>query len=583
MRSRIRHPGDKAFQFTLYLSCNKTYDISLRSESCLCNACYIDCERASGKPRWLRLSKFYILKHCILCCQGVSSCTCTSINAWGPDKWYENDSEFQLWLDYFRNSEYSVMTSESCMGYSLCKTHYVNMRTACRNRACKVCGEDSSVTKWMIGQKLLELLGPLRSDYDLAPNDWVCGKCYNDIGYSRCSTGNRKSRFCQVRDEVLESTIKAIDHDGACLIKYATDKYMLILENNYTCINEGEYESFKRYLKVQLKQRGYELYSPTKTAGSMCYNPLVFSDKCLLHIYKFLNSQKSGDSSNPSECVRTMVKRQVKLFPTGIKFDYRKIFDPSNNKSELEKYFDTELLQFVNYITLSNRITEQRQNNSDKYRHSRNIKCMMVCAILANMMDARSCCLQTLIGLACYAQGLRDKGIKVLNAFGITNSVSHIREHGSWWAKIRKAVNEIDVLSFWRVTFDNLDFKMKFAKKISAGGGQLNRMLHLLTSQVSFRSSSQSNSNPLAPHTANPIPTENNFKLEHENSEWLKFCNSVYDVSRNSIKDDANFEKNEDPPLLDKLKSISQIGPLRWPTKWCTQQLMRLTQVPYMM
>ena len=89
---------------------------------------------------------------------------------------------------------------------------------------------------------------------------------------------------------------------------------------------------------------------------------------------------------------------------------------------------------------------------------------MMVCAIMANMMDTRSCLLQTLIGLACYAQGLRDKGMKLLNGFGITSSVSHIREHGSWWAKIRKAI-DIDVKSFWRVTFDNSDFRMRFAKK----------------------------------------------------------------------------------------------------------------------
>ena len=150
------------------------------------------------------------------------------------------------------------------------------------------------------------------------------------------------------------------------------------------------------------------------------------------------------------------------------------------------------------------------------------------------MVDTKSCFLQTLIGLACYAQGLRDKGMKLLNSFGITSSVSHIREHGSWWAKIRKAINEINILSFWRVTFDNLDFKMKFAKKISAGGGQLKRMLHLLTSQVSFR-----RSKTLTTHTATTTPhtttetttptgtvtkqniTEKHFKLDHENSEWL--------------------------------------------------------------
>ena len=92
----------------------------------------------------------------------------------------------------------------------------------------------------------------------------------------------------------------------------------------------------------------------------------------------------------------------------------------------------------------------------------------MVCSILANVMDPSF--VQTLIGLACYAQGLRDKGMKLLNTFGEMASIFHIRQHGSW-AKIRKAINEISLKASWRVTFDNLDFKMKFAKKISSGSG----------------------------------------------------------------------------------------------------------------
>ena len=35
--------------------------------------------------------------------------------------------------------------------------------------------------------------------------------------------------------------------------------------------------------------------------------------------------------------------------------------------------------------------------------------------------------------------------------------------------KNRKAINEIDKKSFWRVTFDNFDFRMRFAKKNSRG------------------------------------------------------------------------------------------------------------------
>ena len=107
MRSRIRHSGDKAFQFSLYPSCNNTYKISLRSDSCLCNACYIDCERATGKPRWLGLSKHFILKHTLYTVARVflTVRAIQSMNG-GPEKWYDSDNELQLslLLDYFRNS-----------------------------------------------------------------------------------------------------------------------------------------------------------------------------------------------------------------------------------------------------------------------------------------------------------------------------------------------------------------------------------------------------------------------------------------------------------------------------------------------
>ena len=75
----------------------------------------------------------------------------------------------------------------------------------------------TSTTNRIIGQKLLELLGPLKDDYDLAPNDWVYNKCYKEVGFPK--SGNNKSRFSQIRNEVLENTTKIIDRDGACLIK----------------------------------------------------------------------------------------------------------------------------------------------------------------------------------------------------------------------------------------------------------------------------------------------------------------------------------------------------------------------------
>ena len=46
-------------------------------------------------------------------------------------------------------------------------------------------------------------------------------------------------------------------------------------------------------------------------------------------------------------------------------------------------------------------------------------------------MDPRKCFLHTLIGLVCNAQGLRDKGMKLLISFGATSSIFHIKQRGS--------------------------------------------------------------------------------------------------------------------------------------------------------
>ena len=66
-------------------------------------------------------------------------------------------------------------------------------------------------------------------DYDLAPNDCVCEKCFKDVGFSKSAAGNKRSRFSQVRQEVLANTIKTIDDDGACLIKDSVNNYKLLV------------------------------------------------------------------------------------------------------------------------------------------------------------------------------------------------------------------------------------------------------------------------------------------------------------------------------------------------------------------
>ena len=164
------------------------------------------------------------------------------------------------------------------------------------------------------------------------------------------------------------------------------------------------------------------------------------------------------------------------MLPKSSDFNFRTLFDSINDA--YRKYLGDDLVNFVSNITTTD-TSFHRKNTSEMYSSEKKMKAMTVCAILSNIMDPRCTCLQTLGGLLCYSQGLRDKGMKILNACGVTCSMFHIRQHGSLWARLHKAIREISPSAFWRVT---LDFKMKFAKKIDSGVGQLKRMLHLLTS-----------------------------------------------------------------------------------------------------
>ena len=60
--------------------------------------------------------------------------------------------------------------------------------------------------------------------------------------------------------------------------------------------------------------------------------------------------------------------------------------------------------------------------------------------------------------------------MKLLKSFGTTSSIFHIRQHGSFWVAVKSIIKELYPRSFRRVTLDNLDFRIEFAKKLSTGG-----------------------------------------------------------------------------------------------------------------
>ena len=162
-KGKVRHPGDKSVEFSIFLSCNGAHDINLRSDSCMCDACYRDCLRGEGKPRWVGLSKYLICKHCFLCCLG-DSCSCECITEWGPTQ-HLDDSELQLWLNYFQGPSDTVKVNEN-KEYHICKADKAYMHKVITNRACTIC-EGNSSPKWVLGKTLLDELGPLKEDSEV--------------------------------------------------------------------------------------------------------------------------------------------------------------------------------------------------------------------------------------------------------------------------------------------------------------------------------------------------------------------------------------------------------------------------------
>ena len=340
------------------------------------------------------------------------------------------------------------------------------------------------------------------------------------------------------------------------MVKSIVDTYENLVAEKYgEVIDSRECESFKKVIKTKLSMCGYLSYFSHPKCGSMFYNASIKSGGSIKLVYKLLNitSNNAQPNRDPAKYVRNMIKRQVALSKRSIDFDYRELFEPnmcdSTPNPNLEKYIDPELLKFLDDVTMSESSLHAKET-SIHHNTGKKLKCIMISAIMANCMDPRSCFLQTLLGLSCYAQGLRDKGVKLLNAFGVTCSVFHIRQHGSFWAKMRDAVKEINPHACWRVTFDNLDFRMKFAKNIMEGG-HLKRMLHLLTSQVSFRVNCNNAFNDNTSLRNKADLNEYHFKIEHDNKEWLNFANSTFNIMFQRV-----VQGSSDPiqPLLTELE-----------------------------
>ena len=545
----MRHPGDKAAEFSKYLS-NGT-QITLNSKSCMCNSCYRDCVRGSDQPRWYKINlKKSTTRHCTLCC--ADNCCCGSIIEWGPSKWYGNEDNYQQWIRYFRASGDLVYNGTN---HDLCKSHYVHVQKLISSRKCKICSCDSD--KWILGYDIF------RSDKvpeytHIDATDWVCFACYSHKQHHV-----KESIFVVPREQVLTYAVNKLELDGVLLLSELVDMYKTKLSDNELIKTETDMERetavFRKVIKTLLTKKNtkYRMYYPNRQSGTIFYSTEAFTEKGVVFTSKFLwRKDASRDDHSIDKChLRSLVKKQCDLLPRTIDFDYRTL-NKTDGDSKLEQYFEPELMHIIESSTTADRVIDNpnKRNTSEWNTHDRKLKAIMICSLLANLKDGRNTFLQTLLALYCYGHGLRDKGFKLLNAFGITCSIRHVRDHGARWAKARSAVTELDVKKFWRLTFDNLDFHMKYAKKVIGDSvGTLNRMLHLITSQVSFRTQL-----PLYGRRTNTTMNitelkEEHFKVTFRDTDFKMFNKSTFDCTLMNIKQ-GNAINSSYKPLIEKLR-----------------------------
>ena len=93
-----------------------------------------------------------------------------------------------------------------------------------------------------------------------------------------------------------------------------------------------------------------------------------------------------------------------------------------------------------------------------------------------------------------------------MNAFGIISSVDQIRKHGNFWSKKCCVTDELNRGAFWRVSFNNLNFKMKFAKCLGSALEGVKKMLNLITAQISTRRIVNETNHPIHKPQHNIIP-----------------------------------------------------------------------------
>lgn len=184
--------------------------------------------------------------------------------------------------------------------------------------------------------------------------------------------------------------------------------------------------------------------------------------------------------------IRQLIKKQTSRFPISRTFDYTQVI--KDGSMDLGLYFEPQLVEFIDTATRST--NSSKEKSSMLYEDLRCSRVRMIIALLCFTMNPQCCFIQTIVGLVLCIRPT-GQGIWFTKYNGCTCSIDHIRSHGSYWASRHIPTVHLNTKKFWRITIDNLNFYLKFAKSLSESSSGAKKMLNLLTGQVTHQVSTE--------------------------------------------------------------------------------------------
>ena len=562
---KVYHPQneDQAKVFSKYLS-KDGIQMTLSSDSCMCNACYKQCSRNADEdkipPRWIKCHKkglYPSQKHCAVChYDGIlfnpgDKTPCKDHDRWGPPDWCHGFSR-QFWQKYFTYSRFSDISIRINDSSILCYRHFMETYNKVLAKKCKVCSSKES-TSWNMAfadVKKFNSILEKRGLSHVSAVDWICGTCTtnpkNNEGSGKMSSTTVDADQEFIKGKVTDA-LHTVSTKGYILRQELIHQFNEV-QTSYKQTNDINdlTKMFENHLTTYIsKSSNIEKYSNSKGishVGTLYYDTKHVSSTVIASIYEMLYQAKlqaqelkhvEADTIHVSD-ISSMIESQIDLFSNaGSHFDYRKLFEDNTDGPLLKGLLHEPLVDFVSRITKTGKYGSKSEKESQKSQHKGMLKVQMIIALLCNIMNNSCIFMQKLIGYVLFTGGLRKKATDILNSFGISCSYSTLDNEAKYWSDHRDPLSELDKTKTWRLSFDNLNFKRKFAKTVQFGGDMGGRMLNLITSQVTHNSENVTVNQPVTQVPRKETLAEQDFFYQPESQEyviWTQFLKEVSDV-----------------------------------------------------